>query len=154
MLMKKPTEEEWRKLNLNWIIEQFKYDPKLALEVADYLDKHLELKLEKIEGDPVTYLLKRSNQLEEKKKMKPEEHEQIQKYINAIIVAKNDMNRAIGELQSYINYNTKWNPEIPKCPVCNSGIHQKAYNYFRCSNPECNKEFDAEDLGLKKEDFP
>jgi hypothetical protein len=41
----------------------------------------------------------------------PEEHEQIQKFINAIIVAKNDMNRAIGGLQSYINYNTKYAEE-------------------------------------------
>jgi len=45
-------------------------------------------------------------------------------------------------------------PKIPNCLVCESKIEQKAYNYFVCSNPECKKEYDAEDLGLQKEDFP
>jgi len=67
LLMKKPPKEEIRKMNLNWIIEQCKLDPQLAVEVANYLDNHLELKLEKIEGDPVSYLLKRSSELGEKR---------------------------------------------------------------------------------------
>lgn len=49
-----------RESRLNTIIEQCRQDPQLALQVADYLDQHLEIKLEKIEGDPVTWLLKRA----------------------------------------------------------------------------------------------
>ena len=56
------TKEQVRKLRLEWMIEQFKADPQLALQAADYLDAHLELKLEKIEGDPVSYLLKRARE--------------------------------------------------------------------------------------------
>ena len=62
LMMKKLPEEEFRKMNFNWIIEQCKLDPQLALEIANYLDNRLQLKLEKIEGDPVFYLLKRAGE--------------------------------------------------------------------------------------------
>ena len=43
--------------------------------------------------------------------MNPEEQEFIQKHINAIRVAQNDINRWVAELQSYINYKTEWKEE-------------------------------------------
>ena len=46
-------------------------------------------------------------------------------------------------------------PKLPKCPACDDGeLNQVAYNTFICNNPECESEFEAEDLGLKAEDFP
>jgi len=44
--------------------------------------------------------------------MNPDEQEFIQKHINAIRVAQGEINRSIGELQSYIQYKTDWSKKV------------------------------------------
>lgn len=63
MLVKKQTNKEPRDFKFKIIKSQLESDPQLALEIANFLDEHLEVKLEKIKGEPVIFLLKRSNML-------------------------------------------------------------------------------------------
>jgi hypothetical protein len=57
----------WREIRFQAIIDECKKDPILGVKVYEYLNKNIEIKLEKIEGNPVEYLLTRAGKIEAQK---------------------------------------------------------------------------------------
>ena len=45
------------------------------------------------------------------------------------------------------------NPPL-KCPKCSENLIQADFNLWICENPECETEWDADELGINAEEYP